>query len=400
MNAAEHRDCVIAGGGPAGMMLGYLLARQGRRVTVLEKHGDFLRDFRGDTIHPSTLTVLGELGLRERFLELPVHRISSLDAVLDGRRMTLVDFDTLPPPDDMLVFAPQWDLLNFLAREAATFEGFELRMSTSATEVIVEHGVVVGVVASSPDGAVELRGDLIVAADGRGSAVREAAGLVPTASGVPIDVLWFHLPKPADAPPPTLVYATRRGIVLTIDRGDYYQSGLVIAKGGIDRLREAGLTALRETILDIAPVLNPVVSALDSWDQVKLLSVQLDHLKRWYLDGLICIGDAAHAMSPVGGVGINYAVQDAVALANAIAALPAGRVPITVLEAVQRRRMRPVLRMQGIQRAAHDRIARTISGGRLLPVPAAWMLRLFAPVVRRITARVIGLGFLPEHVRH
>lgn len=390
-----ERDCVIVGGGPAGMMLGYLLARRGLRVSVLEKHADFLRDFRGDTIHPSTVTVLGELGLREAFLTLPVNRLRTMDVVFDGRRLTLVDFGTLPPPDDFLVFAPQWDLLNFLAEEGAKLPGFDLRMSTEATEVLLDGDRVVGVRA----GGLDLRAPLVVAADGRGSRVRASAGLVPVASGVPIDVLWFRLPKPADPPPATLGYASAGGLVLTIERGDYYQSGLIIHKGGFDELRAAGLDALRERIVALAPVLAPVVGSLTDWDQVKLLSVQLDRLSTWYRDGLVCIGDAAHAMSPVAGVGINYAVQDAVALANAIAEpLAAGRIPAEVFASFQRRRSAPVERMQRIQRLVHGRIDRAVQGRRVMPRGALGLLRLFAPLVRRVAARVIGLGFRPEHV--
>ena len=401
MITERRRDCVIAGGGPAGMMLGYLLARRGLRVTVLEKHADFLRDFRGDTIHPSTITVLSELGLRDRFLELPLARVSTLDVVIDGERFSLVDFGTLPSPDDFLVFAPQWDFLDFLAREGADLPGFELLMSTAATGLLREGDRVVGVTATGPDGPVEIRASLTVAADGRASTLRDAARLHPLELGVPIDVLWFHLPKPRNAPPPTLGYIDERGLVLTIDRADYYQSGLVIAKGGFDELRAAGLPALRERLVAIAPVLAPVVDALRDWDQVKLLSVQLDRLPQWWGDGLICIGDAAHAMSPVGGVGVNYAIQDAVALANEVATLlPNGPVPTSALAAVQARRERPVIRMQRIQRFAHGRLNRPLSrAGRAVPRPARAVLRLTQPLVRRAMARLIGLGFLPEHVR-
>lgn len=396
-----ERDCVIAGGGPAGMVLGHLLARAGLTVTVLEKHADFLRDFRGDTIHPSTLTVLGELGLRDRFLELPVHRLHGMDIVVDGDRMSFVDFGTLPSPDDFLVFAPQWDLLDFLARESAAYSGFDLRMSTEATGLIIEDDVVRGILATGPEGDLEVRAALTVAADGRASVLREAAGLRPISSGVPIDVLWFDLPKPAAPPPPTLGYLDRSGMVLTIDRGARYQGGMVIAKGGYDALRAAGLDALREAIVEIAPVLAPVVGSLTDWSQIKLLSVQIDHLERWSRPGFVAIGDAAHAMSPVAGVGVNYAIQDAVALANAAAAeLAAGAVSTATLERVERRRMRAVRMMQRIQRAVHDRLARSTPRGHALPVPVRALLRVASPLVRRVSARVIGLGFRPEHVRH
>lgn len=388
-------DVVIAGGGPAGLVAGYLFARAGLRVTVLEKHADFLRDFRGDTIHPSTITLLRELGLAERFLALPLTRLRTMDVVIDGRRTALVDFGTLPSPDNFLVFAPQWDFLNFIAEEAARCAGFELRMSTEAVGLIEEGGVVRGVTTSTGH---QVRARLTIAADGRDSRIRAAAGFEPVREGVPIDVLWFHLPKPAEPPPATLGYIGGEGLVLTIERGDRYQSGMVIEKGGFAALQRAGLEALRARIVRIAPVLHDVVASLTTWDQIKLLSVQLDHLPRWWRDGLICIGDAAHAMSPVGGVGVNYAIQDAVALANAtVSSLRHGSVPVETLAALQQRRERPVQRMQRIQRFAHSRISRPFAGRPAIPRAAAAMLIVLRPVVRRAAARLIGRGFLPEH---
>ena len=399
MAEAIERDVVIAGGGPAGVMAGYLYARAGLRVTVLEKHADFLRDFRGDTIHPSTITILRELGILDRFLALPLTRITTMDVVLDGRRLTLVDFGTLPSPDNFLVFAPQWDFLTFLVAEGARLPGFEIRMETEAVDILEEDGRVVGIRANGPDGDLDLRANLTVAADGRGSRIRDAAGFIPDDEGVPIDVLWFHLPKPADPPPPTLAYFDGDAEVLTIERGDHYQAGTVIAKDGFEELRKLGLGALRYRLARTAPVLAPVVDALQDWDQVKLLSVQLNRLPRWWRDGLICIGDAAHAMSPVMGVGINYAIQDAVALSNAtVAPLRSGPVPTDVLAAVQRRRERPVRKMQRIQRLAHGRIARPAQGKPALPLGARALFTLAQPIVRRALARLIGRGFLPEHV--
>lgn len=394
-HGVDVRDVVVAGGGPAGIMAGYVLARAGLTVTVLEKHADFLRDFRGDTIHPSTITLLRELGLVDRFLALPLTRLRTMDVVLDGRRISLVDFGTLPSPDDFLVFAPQWDFLNFLAAEARALPNFQLRMSTEATGLIEEAGAVAGVTTTGGD----VRARLTIAADGRASRMRDAAGFAPVEEGVPIDVLWFHLPKPADPPPATLGYLSGDGLVLTIERGDRYQSGMVIEKGGFDALRAAGLPALRERIVRTAPVLTDVVGTLTDWEQVKLLSVQLDHLPTWWRDGLICIGDAAHAMSPVGGVGVNYAIQDAVALANAIVApLRAGSDLGPHLAAVQRRREVPVEKMQRIQRIAHARISRPARGKPALPRAARVLLTIAQPILRRVSARVVGLGFLPEHV--
>ena len=394
-----RRDCVIAGGGPGGMVLGYLLARKGLRVTVLEKHGDFLRDFRGDTVHPSTVTLLGELGLREKFLDLPLTRLSTLDAVVDGQRVTIVDFGTLPAPDNFLVLAPQWDFLNFLAREAHAFPNFELRMLTEATGLIIEEGQVRGVRALTSDGGLEIRATLTVAADGRASALRTAAGLAPDAFGVPIDVLWFNLPKPPDPPPPTLGYISAQGMVLTIDRGDRYQSGMVIRKGGFDELRAGEVGALQTRIIGAAPFLRPVVGNLTDWDQVKLLSVQINRLRRWYRPGFIAIGDAAHAMSPMFGVGVNFAIQDAVALANTIAEdLAAGTVPTPKLADVQKRREKPVKIMQQLQRNGHRVLFRAATGNRIAPRWLLLVLRAASPLLRRITARFVGLGIRPEHV--
>jgi len=382
------------------MILGLLLARAGLRVTVLEKHADFLRDFRGDTIHPSTITILRELGLRERFLDLPIHRVEALDVLISGERVSPLDFTTLPEPDDFLVLAPQWDLLNFLATESAAFPGYELRMRTAATGLLEEDGRIVGVRASGPDGEIALRAPLTVAADGRHSTLRPAAGFTPRGSGVPIDVLWFDLPVPADPPPPTLFALDGNGFALAIPRGDHWQGGYVIPKGGFDALKTAGLEEFHRRVTLTAPFLAPVIGAVDDWAQVKLLSVRIDRLERWHRPGFVCIGDAAHAMSPVGGVGVNYAIQDAVALANAVAApLAAGTVPEGVLAAVQRRRERPVKRMQRLQRFVHARIAKAATGsGEPVPPLARRLLRALLPILRPRITRLMGIGFLPEHV--
>lgn len=399
VETAVERDCVIAGGGPAGMVLGYLLARAGLKVTVLEKHADFFRDFRGDTVHPSTVTLLGELGLRGKFLQLPLTRLPRVDAVVDGQRFTIADFSTLPAPDNFLVLAPQWDFLNFLAREAEVFPNFELRMNSEVTGLILEQDQVRGVQATTPNGMLELRATLTVAADGRASVLRGAAGLIPDEFGVPIDVLWFGLPKPPEPPPVTLGYISSRGMVLTIDRGDRYQSGLVIPKGGFEALEEAGLGVLRERITHAAPILLPVVGTLRDWDQIKLLSVQINRLRRWYRPGFIAIGDAAHAMSPMFGVGVNFAIQDAVALFNAIAGdLTAGTAPVEKLAAVQRRREKPVKVVQLLQRNGHKALARATTGSSAAPRWLVTLLRLGSPVLRRLTARFIGIGVRPEHV--
>lgn len=394
-----ERDCVIAGGGPAGMVLGYLLARKGLQVTVLEKHADFFRDFRGDTIHPSTVTLLGELGLREEFLKLPLNRLTTMDIVIENQRITMVDFGKLPAPNNFLVLAPQWDFLNFLASNAATFPGFDLRMNVEATDLISEQGLVRGLRATGPDGDLEIRATLTVAADGRTSILREAAWLTPDQSGAPVDVLWFSLPKPANPPPATLGYMSADGMVLTIDRGDHYQAGMVIRKGGYNQLHAAGLDSFRTRLTKVAPLLEPVVDTLTNWDQIKLLSVQLNRLPRWHRPGFIAIGDAAHAMSPMFGVGVNYAIGDAVALANTLADdLAGGTAPTEKLAAVQRRREKPVKTMQRVQRIGHKAIARSTAGQRIAPPWLINLLRLASPRIRGYTARFIGIGLLPEHI--
>jgi 2-polyprenyl-6-methoxyphenol hydroxylase-like FAD-dependent oxidoreductase len=384
------------------MMLGLILARNGFDVVVMEKHGDFFRDFRGDTIHPSTVGLLGELGLREGFLALPHTRVRTLDAVIDGNRLRPIDFARLGPPDDFLVLAPQWDFLNFLAKEGERHDGFHLLMNTEASDVIVEGGAVRGVVAADADDELDVRATLTVAADGRDSAVRAAAGLRPEEYGVPIDLLWFRLPKPAEVPPPTLAYLDETAMVLTIDRGDYYQSGMVIKKGGLAQLQAAGIEAFRSAVVHTAPFLEPVVDSLASWDDVKLLSVQVNRLETWHRPGLLCIGDAAHAMSPVFGVGVNYAIQDAVATANLVTpSLRAGIVTAEALAAVQARRLPPVKRMQGIQLRVHRQLAKPGGGAILpdpMPAPLRWLLGAAMPLIQFVTARMVGRGFRPEHL--
>ena len=395
-------SCAISGGGPAGMMLGLILARAGLEVVVLEKHADFFRDFRGDTIHPSTVGVLGELGLRDTFLGLPHTSIRTLDAVVDGTRVHPIDFGRLKPPDDFLVLAPQWDFLTFLAQEAERYPNFRLLLQTEATDLIREGDAVRGLMARGPGGELRVEADLTVAADGRDSVLRAAAGLRPRRFGVPIDVIWFRLPKPAESQPSTLAYLGDGAMVVTIDRGDYFQTGLVIAKGGIDELEEAGLPAFRSAVAGAAPFLRESLETITDWELLKLLSVQVDRLPRWYRHGFLAIGDAAHAMSPAFGVGVNYAVQDAVAAANALAApLRDGPVDLRLLDAVQRRRLPPVAWMQRIQLAAHRRITRP-GAGPLFPSPPPPALRLAVaaatPLAQRFTAQLIGRGLRPESV--
>ncbi|WP_101831040.1 FAD-dependent oxidoreductase, partial [Frankia canadensis] len=356
---------VVVGGGPAGMMLGLLLARAGVEVVVLEKHADFARDFRGDTIHPSTMAVMDELGLLEEFLRIPHTRADDLTIRVDGRARRFVDFRGMHVPCSYIALMPQWDFLDFLARHAAAYPTFRLAMRTRATDLLWDGGRVVGVRASGPGGDAELTADLVVATDGRHSIIRAQAELPVRTRGVPFDVLWFRLPKgdsPGDATF-TLAHVRDGSALITLDRREYWQCGLVVRKEALDRLRADGLPAFRAHIAAVAPVLAPVVATIIDWEQVKTLVVRVDRLVRWYRPGLLCIGDAAHAMSPAGGVGVNYAVADAVATANLLAArLRDGRVRPRDLRRVQRRRGWPVRLMQHIQTAQGALVGRMLPG--------------------------------------
>ena len=389
----------IAGGGPAGMMLGYLLARAGVEVAVLEKHGDFLRDFRGDTVHPSTLQVMDELGLLDEFLKRPHQQVREISAMIAGERFKIADFSHLPRRVNFVAFMPQWEFLDFLAEQARKLPSFTLRMRTEAVGLIEEGGRVAGVRAIGPDGPLELRSDLVVAADGRHSTLRQAAKLEVQDFGAPMDVLWLSLPRRADDPREVLGNFGPGRVFVMLDRGDYWQCGFVIAKGALGDLQRGGVAWLRNAIVELVPFLRDRVDTLRSWDDAKLLTVAVDRLKEWSRPGLLCIGDAAHAMSPVGGVGINLAIQDAVASANLLtAALRRGAPSPDELRAVQRRRELPTRLTQRIQiLIQRNIIAPTLAGTRVsVPLP----LRLFDrfPLLRRIPARLIGVGFRPEHV--
>jgi 2-polyprenyl-6-methoxyphenol hydroxylase-like FAD-dependent oxidoreductase len=393
--------CCIVGGGPAGMMLGLLLARAGVDVVVLEKHGDFLRDFRGDTIHPSTLELIHELGLLEAFLRRPHQEVAELRGVIDGFQVTLADLRHLPTRCRFIAFMPQWDFLDFLAEHAKGSPTFRLRMRAEATELIEDAGVVRGVRATTPEGPLEVRAALTVGADGRHSTVRALSNLRVRELGVPIDVLWMRISRREDDPAVPLGRIERGRILVMIYRGDYWQCGFVIPKGGIEELQRRGLQAFREELALAAPFLRERLGELRTWDDIKLLTVKVDRLERWFRPGLLCIGDAAHAMSPVGGVGINLAIQDAVAAANALAALLRnGTVTPKQLERVQRRRVLPTRLTQTLQMFLQDRIIRpTLGSGR--PVSPPWPVRLLGrwPVLRRVPARLIGVGFRAEHIR-
>ena len=392
-------DLVVAGGGPAGMMAGLLFARAGCSVLVLEKHADFFRDFRGDTVHPSTLELLRELGLIDEFLKRPHDEVRSLTARVADRRITIADMSHLPVKSRFVALMPQWHFLDFLVGEGGHYPTFSLRMEAQATDLIIEDGRVAGV--RLKDGE-EVRARLTIAADGRDSVLRDKAGLPKKDLGAPIDVLWFRLPKdktPANETGGTFGSGT---LVVEIDRGEYWQCAYVVPKGAADEIRRKGMAAFRSSVGRAAPELAPVIGTLDDWEQIKLLSVSLDRLTRWWRPGLLAIGDAAHAMSPVGGVGINLAVQDAVAAANILAGpLAAGENPDPLLHEVQERRMFPTKVIQSGQKAIHDRVLTPLVVRKAVLDKVPLVLRLFdrLPFLRRIPARVIGLGVRREHIR-
>jgi len=394
-------DCCISGGGPAGMMLGLLLARAGVSVVVLEKHRDFLRDFRGDTIHPSTLELMHELGLLDEFLKLPHQKTEKLMAQVGDMQITVADFTRLPIKCPYIAFMPQWDFLNFLAGKARAYRSFKLHTQAKVVDIIERDGVVTGVRAEIPDGTMSVHCKLVVGADGRGSKVRAKAGLKPMTLGAPMDVLWFGMPRIKTDPEEAMGRFDVGRIFILINRGDYWQCGFVIAKGSADTVRARGLPAFHDEIAKLAPFLRDRVETIADWEQVKLLTVGVDRLEQWYRPGVLCIGDAAHTMSPVGGVGINLAVQDAVAAANILAQpLLDGTLRPEHLRQVQRRRLLPVRVIQRIQVIAQNRIIQNVLGGTgelHLPAFVQWILtRRFFP---KLPARLIGLGLRREHIR-
>ena len=393
-------QCGIVGGGPAGMMLGFLLARAGVSVVVLEKHADFLRDFRGDTIHPSTLEVLHELGLLDEFLRLPHQEIRQLRGQVGTTVVTIADFSHLKVRCPFIAFIPQWDFLNFLAEHAERLPTFTLRMEAEATELIEESGKIVGVRASTATGPLEIRADLVVAADGRHSVLREQSGLPVEDLGAPMDVLWFRVSRAPDDPEASMGRFDQGRIVVMLNRGDYWQLGYVIPKGSADEVRAAGIERFRENVAAMVPFARDRVDELRSWDDIKLLTVKVDRLRQWSRAGLLCIGDAAHAMSPVGGVGINLAIQDAVAAANLLAApLRDGRLATQDLERVQRRRMLPTRVTQRIQVLVQRRvITRALRSREALRPPLVVRLLARFAFLQRIPAWLVGIGIRPEHV--
>jgi 2-polyprenyl-6-methoxyphenol hydroxylase-like FAD-dependent oxidoreductase len=396
-------SCCIAGGGPAGMMLGVLLARAGISVVVLEKHADFLRDFRGDTVHPSTMEVIHELGVLDEFLARPHSELREARGVVGDERVTLADFSHLPVHAPFIAMVPQWHFLDFLAEHGRRYPTFTLMMQAEVFELVERDARVVGVRAQTPHGPMQIDANLIVGADGRTSTVRSLARMRVDDIGAPIDVLWMRLSKhPEDSAEAALGNIRNGHIFVMLDRGDYWQCAFVIPKGGYDDLRRAGLDAFRAQIVGIVPWLGNRVREITSWSEVKLLTVKVDRLPQWHRPGLLCIGDAAHAMSPVGGVGINLAIQDAVAAANILwRPLQRGTPSAADLQAVQRRRELPTRVTQAVQVFVQKNVLfKTIKGGGV-PTKLPTVVRLLNryPWLRRIPARFVGLGIRPEHVR-
>lgn len=393
--------CCVVGGGPAGMMLGLLLARAGVEVVVLEKHGDFLRDFRGDTVHPSTLELMHELGILDQFLALPHQKVSQLGGQIGTDFVTMADFSYLPTKCKYVAFMPQWDFLDFIADQGMKYSGFSVRMNTKATQLIEENGQITGVVAEGPDGEIRVKAELVVAADGRASILREQAKLPLQDIGAPMDVLWMRLSRLASDPPQTLGRIQPGVMFVMLNRGDYWQCGYIIAKNALEKLKSEGLESFQKRVVKIVPFTVDRVGELKSWDQIKLLTVQVNRLKKWYRKGLLFIGDAAHAMSPVGGVGINLAVQDAVAAANLLyKPLLDGNCTEEDLKKVQDRRTFPTVATQEFQVAIQNNVVKpTLEGTTVLGAPWPVKLLNLIPPLRGIPAAVIGNGFRPEHIR-
>ena len=398
--SSQKTTCCIVGGGPAGIMLGYLLARSGVPVTVLEKHADFFRDFRGDTVHPSTLQVMYELGLLRDFLRVPHQQMTSLGGVFGDFSFRAADFSHLPTHCKFVALMPQWDFLNFFSEQARKFPQFQLRMQHEAVGLISTDNKVAGVRVQTPEGQSEIPADLVIGCDGRHSIVRQAAQLEVIELGVPIDVLWFRVSRHTSDPEQLLGNINYGRALVLIARGDYFQAGLIIRKSSFEEIKAGGLESFRNIVGRIAPYLGDRLEELRDWEQIKLLSVQINRLRQWYRPGLLCIGDAAHAMSPAGGVGINLAIQDAVAAANLLTdPLREGRVTVSTLALVQQRREFPTRITQQMQVFAHGLFQRVFQNTG--PAKAPWQLKtvLHIPGVQRITGRMVGMGVRPEHIK-
>jgi len=390
--------CCIVGGGPAGMMLGYLLGRAGIDTIVLEKHADFLRDFRGDTVHPSTMMVMNELGLLEEFLQRPHQNIETMSGQFGDRMFRVADLRRLDAPAPYIAFMPQWEFLDFLADKSSAFPSLKIMRRTEAVDLLRDGGRVSGVLARTQDGEIRIAADLTIGCDGRHSLLRERAGLAVEDIGAPIDVLWFRIAKtgPGD---PAFLHAAMGRLMVTIDRGDYWQCAYIISKGQIEALHARGLPAFRSAVVEMVPGLADHIDDVKGWDDVKLLTVTVDRLMKWSMPGLLCIGDAAHAMSPVGGVGINLAIQDAVATANILAEkLQRNEVTDDDLDAVRERRLFPAKVIQAIQVQVHHRVIGGALGGALRP-PLAIRIISAVPLLQRLVGRLLAMGVRPEHVR-
>ena len=399
-NKTIQTTCCVVGGGPAGVMLGYLLARAGVDVTVLEKHKDFNRDFRGDTVHPSTLEVMHELGILEDFLHVPHQQLTWVGGRYGDFSFRVADMSSLPTHCKFVALMPQWDFLNFLSGKAQGLPSFHLRMQNEATDLINEGGRIRGVVVDTPEGKSEIRADLVIGCDGRHSRTRDAAQFEVIESGVPIDVLWFRISRSGNDPEYLFGNINYGSALVLIPRDDYFQTAYIIRKGSFERIQQAGIEPFRDNIRRIAPFLGDRVEELRDWDQVKLLSVQINRLLRWYRPGLLCIGDAAHAMSPMGGVGINLAIQDAVATANLLAdPLRERRVTEGMLARIQNRREFPTRATQFLQVNAHKALQTVFNNPGHAVAP--WQLRaaVSIPGIQHVMARVVGVGVLPEHIK-
>ncbi|BEH77570.1 MULTISPECIES: FAD-dependent oxidoreductase [Mycobacterium] len=399
MESELRARCCVAGGGPAGMMLGYLLARAGVDVIVLEKHADFLRDFRGDTIHPSTLEVMNELGLYDQLLQRPHQPTPTLNAQFGSFRALVADFRHLPVRGKFVAMMPQWDFLDFIAKEAQRFSSFRLLMRAEVTKLIEEPNRVTGVVVNTPDGEQKIHSDLVIGCDGRTSTVRAQAGLQVLSLGAPMDVLWFRMSRRPGDPEESMGNFGRGAILVLINRGDYWQCGFVIAKGSIEQARRHGVEFFREEIVKMAPFVKDRVAEITDFDDLRLLTVSVDRLKQWHRPGLLCIGDAAHAMSPIGGVGINLAIQDAVAAANLlISPLRRGQVSDADLQRVQARRELPTRATQAAQVFLQKNVVTAVLGSsQQFKAPLQVRLIRRLPLLARIPARLIGMGVRPEH---
>jgi 2-polyprenyl-6-methoxyphenol hydroxylase-like FAD-dependent oxidoreductase len=392
--------CCVVGGGPAGMMLGFLLARAGVPVVLLEKHQDFLRDFRGDTVHPSTLELMHELGVLDEFLKIPHSAVRQMSMQIGHDHITVGHFEHLPVQCKFIALMPQWDFLNFLADHARRYPSFTLRMRNEATDLILENGRVAGVRAKTPEGEIEIRADLTIGCDGRHSILRERAGFSVENLHAPMDVMWFRISRNYNDPPDVVAHVESGRMMVMLNRDDYWQCALVIPKGTADEVRQAGLDQFRNSVGEISPMLRDRLHEIDSWDKVKLLTVEVDRLRQWYRPGLICIGDAAHAMSPIGGVGINLAVQDAVASANILAEpLRHGRVTIDTLKQIQERREFPTRATQRLQILMQNNLIGPALASKGAQLHAPWFMKMMQlPLLRRIPGRLLAFGVRPEHI--